>query len=111
MINASSKTFQRRKITNTSLSAVWTNTFPQALGRYLPESAQANLTDIYEDIDTQLSYAAGTDVRIGIQDAYGYAQERMLIAGLAVISLAFVWVLMIKNIDLKKVPQVKGVVF
>ncbi|KAG0645828.1 Major facilitator iron-regulated transporter B [Hyphodiscus hymeniophilus] len=98
-------------IGNAICGAIWTNTFPQALGRYLPESAQGNLTDIYGDLDTQLSYPVGSDTRIGIQQAYGYAQERMLIAGTAIISLAFIWVLLIKNINLAKVPQVKGTVF
>jgi hypothetical protein len=35
----------------------------------------------------------------------------MLSAGLGVMVLAFAWTIMIKNIDLKKVAQVKGVVF
>lgn len=98
-------------IGNAICGAIWTNTFPKALARYLPASAQANFDDIYGDLSTQLSYPMGSETRIGIQQAYGYAQERMLIAGTAVIALVFVWALMIKNINLAKVPQVKGTVF
>ncbi|PQE22523.1 Siderophore iron transporter mirB protein [Rutstroemia sp. NJR-2017a BVV2] len=98
-------------IGNTICGTIWTNTFPQALARYLPEEAMANFDDIYGDLTTQLSYPVGSPTRIAIQQAYGYAQERMLIAGLAVMSVAFIWVIMIKNINVAKVPQVKGNVF
>lgn len=36
---------------NTISGAIWTNTFSQALARYLPEDAQASLEDIYGDLD------------------------------------------------------------
>lgn len=98
-------------IGNAICGAIWTNTFPQALGRYLPADAQGDLDAIYGDLDTQLSYPIGSETRIAIQQAYGYAQERMLIAGTAIISLALIWILLIKNIDLTKVQQVKGTVF
>ncbi|RDW66569.1 siderophore iron transporter mirB-like protein [Coleophoma cylindrospora] len=98
-------------IGNAICGAIWTNTFPKALARYLPESAQADLDSIYGDLSTQLSYPMGSETRIGIQQAYGYAQEKMLIAGTAIIALAFVWILLIRNINLANVPQVKGTVF
>jgi hypothetical protein len=90
---------------------IWQNTYPNALRRLLPESAMDNFDNIYEDLDTQLSYPVGSETRIAIQDAYAYAQTRMLAVGTGVMGLAFIWVLMIRNIDLKKVPQVKGTVF
>ncbi|GLI79151.1 hypothetical protein PoHVEF18_007479 [Penicillium ochrochloron] len=92
-------------------SAIWQNTYPNALKMYLPESAMDNFEMIYEDLDTQLSYAIGTPTRLAIQRAYGYAQTRMLAVGTGIMVLAFVWTMMIRNIDLKKVPQVKGMVF
>lgn len=92
-------------------SAIWQNTYPNALKMYLPESAMDNFEMIYEDLDTQLSYAVGTPTRLAIQRAYGYAQTRMLAVGTGIMVLAFVWTMMIRNIDLKKVPQVKGMVF
>ncbi|KAK6594962.1 MFS siderophore iron [Botrytis cinerea] len=78
-------------IGNAICGAIWTNTFPQALERYLPESAMADFDDIYGDLSTQLTYPVGSETRIAIQKAYGYAQERMLIGGTVIISLAFLW--------------------
>ncbi|KAK1240364.1 hypothetical protein MKX07_004392 [Trichoderma sp. CBMAI-0711] len=91
--------------------AIWTNTFQKALSRYLPESALPDLDIIYEDLDTQLSYPVGSAVRLAIQKAYGYSQTRMLAAGTGVMGLAIIWMLMIRNINLTKVAQVKGMVF
>jgi hypothetical protein len=90
-------------------TAIWNNTFKKALIRNLPDLT--DLESIYEDVDQQLSYAPGTAMREAIQKSYGYSQVRMLSAGLGVMVLAFAWTIMIKNIDLKKVAQVKGVVF
>ncbi|KAF7955575.1 hypothetical protein EAE96_004501 [Botrytis aclada] len=98
-------------IGNAICGAIWTNTFPQALKRYLPESAMADFDNIYGDLSTQLSYPLGSETRIAIQQAYGYAQERMLIAGTVIIALAFAWVMMIKNINVAQKTQVKGTVF
>lgn len=98
-------------IGNAICGAIWTNTFPQALERFLPAEDQEFLADIYGDLSVQLSYEIGSDTRIAIQAAYGYAQERMLIAGTAIISLAFIWMVMIRDINVAKVAQVKGTVF
>lgn len=98
-------------IGNTISGAIWTNTFPQALARYLPEDVLPDLDDIYGDLSTQLSYPVGSEARLAIQQAYGYAQERMLTAGTAIIALAFVWILLIKNINVAKTQQVRGTVF
>lgn len=91
--------------------AIWTNTFYDALLRKLPESAMADAETIYEDLTTQLSYAVGSPTRIAIQEAYAYAQTRMLAAGLGVMSLAFIWILLIRNINVGKLMQTKGMVF
>ncbi|QSZ37042.1 hypothetical protein DSL72_009134 [Monilinia vaccinii-corymbosi] len=98
-------------IGNAICGAIWTNTFPQALARYLPESAMADFDKIYDDLATQLTYPMGSDVRTALQHAYGDAQQKMLIAGTAIIGLAFVWVSMIKNINVAQKTQVKGTVF
>ena len=98
-------------IGNTICGAIWTNTFPNALERYLPEEAMEMFDSIYGDLETQLSYEVGSETRIAIQNAYAYAQQRMLIAGLVVMSLSFVWVALIRNINVKKVAQTKGMVF
>ncbi|KAK4944438.1 hypothetical protein LTR10_016112 [Elasticomyces elasticus] len=90
---------------------IWTNVFEKALIKYLPESAQSSVEDIYNDIDVQLSYAKGTPERIAIQKAYGYAQTRMLAAGTAIMTLAFIWVFMMRNLNVAKLKQTKGNVF
>ncbi|KAL3476657.1 major facilitator superfamily-domain-containing protein [Aspergillus californicus] len=96
---------------STISGAIWTNTFQKALRRDLPASELPNLNSIYEDLDLQKSFAVGSATRIAIQNAYGYAQTRMLAAGTGVMALAIIWTLMIRNIDLKSVAQVKGMVF
>ncbi|KAJ6127738.1 Major facilitator superfamily domain general substrate transporter [Penicillium samsonianum] len=95
----------------TICTAIWTNTFPKALAEYLPESAMSNFENIYEDITWQTSYPMGSEVRLAIQKAYGYAEVRMLSAGLGVMALAIAWTILIRDIDLKKTAQVKGTVF
>lgn len=96
---------------NTISGAIWTNTFLPALMRYLPESVLSNVLNIYGDLTVQLSYPVGSPERLGIQQAYGYAQTRMLAAGTGVMALSFIWVLMIKNLNVAKMSQTKGVVF
>ncbi|KAK0732140.1 major facilitator superfamily domain-containing protein [Lasiosphaeris hirsuta] len=91
--------------------SIWTNTFPGALERLLPEDALENFDAIYGDLDTQLSYEIGSETRLAIQEAYGYAQTRMLAAGTAIIALTFLWILLIKNINVSKIVQSKGNVF
>ncbi|KAF2427254.1 putative MFS siderophore transporter [Tothia fuscella] len=97
-------------IGNTISGAIWTNTMPNALFTYLPEYARENASTIYEDLDLQLSYELGDPVRDGIIAAYGVAQKNMLIAGVAMMALSFFWVMLIKNINVSKVKQVKGMV-
>ncbi|EAQ85457.1 hypothetical protein CHGG_09471 [Chaetomium globosum CBS 148.51] len=91
--------------------SIWTNTFHGALSRFLPESAVPDLESIYSDLEVQLGYAIETLERRGIQEAYGYAQTRMLAAGTSFMILAFVGVLLIKNINVAKIIQTRGMVF
>ncbi|CCF34786.1 MFS siderochrome iron transporter MirB [Colletotrichum higginsianum] len=96
---------------NTISATIWTNTFEKALERNLPEAALGSLADIYSDLDTQLGYPVGSAERLAIQQAYGYAQMRMLAAGTSVMVFGFIAVFMIRNFDLKKMSQTKGLVF
>ena len=96
---------------STICAAIWTNTFYKALQARLPDSVMDNIDNIYEDLSVQTSYPVGSPARIAIQEAYGYSQTRMLAAGTGLMGLCIFWVLMIRNIDLKKVAQVKGTVF
>lgn len=96
---------------STICGAIWTNTFPVALRRYLPESAMWNFDLIYEDLPTQTKYPVGSATRVAIQKAYAYAQTRMLAVGTGLMALSFFWILLIRNINLTKINQVKGTVF
>lgn len=97
-------------IGNTISGTIWTNTFYKALLRNLPESALPNVTMIYADLATQLSYPVGSAERLAIQNAYGYAQTRMLAAGVGFSGLMFVWIFLFRNLDLSKKIQTKGIV-
>lgn len=90
---------------------IWTNTFKKSLERNLPESDLPDLASIYGDLDTQLSYLVGSPTRLAIQKAYGYAQTRMLAAGTGIMALSIISVLLIRNINVAKIAQVKGTVF
>lgn len=98
-------------IGNTISGAIWTNTFLGALQHHLPEPSVANATIIYADLAAQLSYPVNSPERIAIQQSYGFAQTRMLAAGVGIMSLSLVWVLMLRNLDLSKKGQTKGMVF
>jgi hypothetical protein len=96
---------------NTISGAIWTNSFPQALARLLPEEELVNLDDIYGSLDVQLSYERGSMTRLAIEEAYGIAQKRMLIAGTCIMGLTLVWIVLIKNYNVSKMHQTKGRVF
>ncbi|KAF4547835.1 Siderophore iron transporter mirB-like protein [Elsinoe fawcettii] len=91
--------------------AIWTHTLPQALQKYLPESAQADWESIYDSLDTQLSYELGSPVRDAIIKAYAVSQEKMLIAGTAVMCLSLIWMVVIRDVKLSEKSQTKGVLF
>ncbi|CAI7648141.1 uncharacterized protein N7487_008842 [Penicillium crustosum] len=91
--------------------AIWTNTFLKKLAQTLPESAIPNLSLIYSSLPQQLSYPVGSPERDAIVEAYGYAQPRMLAAGTAFMVLGFIWVGMMKNLNVKNMTQTKGNVF
>lgn len=99
-------------IGNTISGTIWTNTFLGALQRNLPESVLPEVLTIYSSLPAQLSYPVGSPERLAIQEAYGYGQARMLAAGTGVFGLAFIWILLVRNLDVsKKTSQSKGVVF
>ncbi|KAM3462077.1 hypothetical protein NHJ6243_004358 [Beauveria neobassiana] len=88
--------------------AIWTNTFYPQLEQNLPASDLPNLPTIYSTYTAQLAYPWGSPTRDAIVKSYGYAQTRMLAAGTAFMVLGFIWVGMIKNINVKKMSQTKG---
>lgn len=98
-------------IGSTVSGSIWTNTFHSRLVALLPSDAMENIDLIYGDLDTQLSYPMGSPTRIAIQQAYGYAQARMLGAGTGIMAIALLSLFLIKNYDLRKLKQTKGMVF
>lgn len=98
-------------IGSTVAAAIWTGTYLPNLYRFLPAAEQGNAVAIYGDITTQLSDPVGTAARTAIMDAYGDAQRYMLIAATAILVLAIAAVLMWRDINVKGMKQVKGLVF
>jgi hypothetical protein len=98
-------------IGNSISGAIWTNTFPNALQRLLPEESVADWETIYESLDVQLSYEMGTATRDAIMAAYADAQSKMLIAGTCIMALSLGWMFVIRNIKVSEIEQVKGVLF
>lgn len=88
--------------------AIWTNTFGAKLRRNLPAEVMGEYALIYGDLPTQLGYAPGSEVRDVLNEAYGYAQVRMLAAGTAVMVLGFGWIAMMRNLNVKTMSQTRG---
>ena len=95
-------------IGSTLAAAIWTSAFPEALAKHLPAKDLPDIQKIYGDVTTQLSFAIGSDTRIGIQNAYSDAQRTLLIPGLVVWVIGVIAVLAWRDVDLKKVEQVRG---
>lgn len=96
---------------NSISGAIWTNTLPQKLQELLPAESLADWRDIYESLDVQLSYPVGSATRDAIIAAYAVAQRNMLIAGTAIMALSIGWALLMKNLKLKELDHMVGVVF
>jgi hypothetical protein len=79
------------------------------LQRLLP--ADVDWEEVYNSLDVQTDYPMGSEIRTAIMNAYAESQKNLVIAGTAIMALALVWTLMIKNTNLAKVEQVKGVLF
>ena len=92
-------------------TVIWQNTYLKALRNYLPESALPDLNKIYEDLVTQRSYPVGSPTREAIQNAYAYSELRLLSVGCGIIVLAIPWTMLMRDIDLRRKPQVRGTVF
>ncbi|CAG8951611.1 hypothetical protein HYFRA_00005411 [Hymenoscyphus fraxineus] len=98
-------------IGSTVAAAIWTGVFPNKLAKHLPAESLPELTAIYGSLTTQLSYPVGNITRSAIIEAYGETQKLMLIASTAVLILAVGSVMMWRDINVKDIKQVKGVVF
>ncbi|ODA82459.1 hypothetical protein RJ55_00966 [Drechmeria coniospora] len=87
---------------------IWNNVLPAKLLEFLPDDAKANATIIFGDITAQLAYPAGSPERNAIIDAYADVQRKMVIAGSAILPLCLACLLMWRNINIKKLEQIKG---
>ncbi|KAJ0269439.1 hypothetical protein Brms1b_009078 [Colletotrichum noveboracense] len=90
----------------TVASAIWTGTFKRNIAKYTP--AGTPVDQIYGDIYSQLGYPVGSPERIGIQRAYGDSQRIMLITSVCLLVGALGSVAMWRDINVKKVKQVRG---
>ncbi|KXJ96649.1 major facilitator superfamily domain-containing protein [Microdochium bolleyi] len=91
-------------------TAIWTAVFPTKLGEYLPQSAQANLTSIYGNLNVQVAYPWGSPERDAIVAAYYDAQKWMLVAATCITIVAIPAVMVWRDIKVKDFKQVKGTV-
>ncbi|KAG5986153.1 hypothetical protein E4U43_005639 [Claviceps pusilla] len=98
-------------IGNSISGAIWTNTLPQKLQQLLPAAAAADWSAIYDSLDVQLSYPVGSDERAAIIASYAGTQRLMLITGTCVMVLGMLCVFVMRDVNVKKVHQVKGMVF
>ena len=97
-------------IGSTVSTSIWQVVFKDRLRRYLPASALPEIDEIYSDLGRQKSYPMGSAVRTAINTSYAEAQTQMLIPALLVIVPCILFVAMWKNINVKNVRQVKGMV-
>lgn len=82
--------------------SLWTNTLFDELVRRLPEEFMDQAATIYGDIEVQMSYPMGSDVRNAINGAYADVQRKMVIAGSAFLPILVICVVVWKNISLKQ---------
>ncbi|KAJ9618602.1 uncharacterized protein PV06_00757 [Exophiala oligosperma] len=88
--------------------AIWTNTLPEYLEKYLPDSSKRQASRIYGSLRKQLSYPWGSAEREAINAAYAVAQGRILIAATAIFSLTVVFILMWNNVKVNRGSRWRG---
>ncbi|KAF7161914.1 hypothetical protein CNMCM5623_007329 [Aspergillus felis] len=90
--------------------AIYSNTFPQALLRALPDDAKADYAAIYLGGSTaQLVYPPGSAARNAINHAWTESQKYECITATVIVVLAFPAIAMWKNYNVDR-KQVKGTV-
>ncbi|KAI9483852.1 MAG: major facilitator superfamily domain-containing protein [Benjaminiella poitrasii] len=96
---------------STIAGAMWTGIFPQKLAKYLPASALPDIASIYGSINVQSSYAIGSPERDAINVAYSETQRYMLITATCMYLITWVSVMFWKDVDVRHLKKVKGLVF
>ncbi|KAK7015503.1 hypothetical protein VNI00_019118 [Paramarasmius palmivorus] len=87
--------------------ALWTNIFPVKLYEFLPEESKNLTLTIYGDINQQMAYY-GTPIGDAIIHAYADVQRKMVITGVCLIPVCLIFLFIWRNIDTKKIEEVKG---
>ncbi|OJI84632.1 hypothetical protein ASPTUDRAFT_40640 [Aspergillus tubingensis CBS 134.48] len=91
-------------------SAIYANTFPNALLRALPDSTKADYATIYSGGSAvQLLYPPGSPERDAINYAWAYSQKYECITAACLVVLAFPAITVWKNYNVDR-KQVKGTV-
>ncbi|KAH8816987.1 siderophore iron transporter-like protein mirB [Xylogone sp. PMI_703] len=98
-------------IGSTIATAMWTGIFPKKLAKFLPPESQADLLTIYGDLTVQSSYPLGSPTRDAIDHAYGDTQRLMLIASTCLYGLSLFSIMLWKDVNVKKIKQVRGTVW
>ncbi|KAL5052173.1 hypothetical protein BDW71DRAFT_213067 [Aspergillus fruticulosus] len=88
-----------------------TGIFPTKLKENLPTDALSNLATIYGDVTAQYGYPVGSPERDAINLSYSQTQRLMLITATCLYSITLVSVMLWKDVNVKKIHQVKGRVF
>lgn len=92
----------------TIAGGLWTNILPAALVRELPEDSKDLAMSIYSSLVIQQEYPVGTEIRDAIIRAYADVQRKMVIAGAAFIPILFVAIVMFRNVNVKRLEELKG---
>ncbi|KAJ5952920.1 uncharacterized protein N7479_011333 [Penicillium vulpinum] len=97
--------------------AIWRNTLPNKLQKYLPDELKDQANAIFGSIVVARKYAMGTEAREAINRSYRESQRLLAIAGLVSLSLMLIVMLFLKNVKLgedamtetEKIDQAPGV--
>lgn len=85
---------------NSVAGAIWRNTLPNKLQRYLPSELKDQANSIFGSIVVARKYAMGTEARDAINRSYRESQRLLAIAGLVSLSLMLIVMLFLKNVKL-----------
>lgn len=89
-------------------AAIWTSVFPEKLKEYLPADSRFLAPQIYGSVFSQMSYPKGSPIRNGIDLAYSESLRIMLTSSLCLYVVSFMAVLCWKDLDARKLIQVRG---
>ncbi|KAL1869505.1 hypothetical protein Plec18167_007803 [Paecilomyces lecythidis] len=95
-------------IGETIAGALWTNELLKQLYNDLPADSKHLASTIYSSIVKQESYPMGSPIREAIISAYGNVMRKMVIAGACFIPPLVLFLLMLRDINVKKLEKSRG---